>query len=169
DCYCRPGYARYYDCGFCIPLSHPICLLLGKDVIPSEKLCSQRPNEEYSASGGRTCRNTCIDYNTKECMATTMPVPGPFIPVCECKDGFARLPSGECVDALDPRCYEYYKPTPERCAKLGKLYSPFGSACQQGCKDYNPETNLCLQDQSSKPAAEKLMILTEACYCPKGT
>lgn len=56
----------------------------------------------------------------------------------------------------------------ERCAKLGKLYSPFGSACQQGCKDYNPDANICFQSKESIASSTKLMILEKACYCPKG-
>ncbi|KAG4074776.1 hypothetical protein HA402_006415 [Bradysia odoriphaga] len=165
DCYCKPEFARYYDCGPCIPLWSTVCQKLGENVIPSEKLCAERQNEQFSASGGRGCRDTCIDYDTKECMLTTMPVPAPYVPVCECKEDYARLPTGECVEASSSECYEFYKPTPERCAKLGKLYSPFGSACQQGCDDYDPKSNLCLQ--SHQQIANK-MILREACYCPLG-
>lgn len=135
DCYCKPGFARYYDCGPCIPLTSKICQKLGENVIPSEsklfaccsisfgyfenfvflfhiELCAERQNEQFSSSGGRRCRDTCIGYTTIECMATIMPIPSPYLPVCECKEGYARLPNGQCVDALSPECYEYYKPTP---------------------------------------------------------
>lgn len=36
DCYCKTGYARYYQCGPCIPLTHPVCQKLGEGIVPSE-------------------------------------------------------------------------------------------------------------------------------------
>lgn len=84
----------------------------------SVELCAQRPNEQFSSSGGRKCRDTCIGYDTIPCLQSTMPVDAPFDPVCECINGYARLPTGECVDAEDPECYEFYKPTPGKSLSL---------------------------------------------------
>lgn len=127
DCFCKSGYARLTECGPCVSIKFDstcrsrlpptegnffFCLPNRFSDIFSlyKESCRLKPNEELYASGHR-CPNQC-KYLKEICAEIMTHDLYSWIPVCECKTGYARLPNGACVSEKHRECVALYDPTP---------------------------------------------------------
>lgn len=71
----------------------------------------------------RQCENTCERFvvNSMHCPRANSLVLT-WGPRCDCKEGYARLPNGKCVDLNDERCYDLHKPSRGWCTLFGSLF-----------------------------------------------
>ncbi|XP_037037432.1 uncharacterized protein LOC119075146 [Bradysia coprophila] len=107
-CFCKKGFIRLKTVGICVTADNRACRA---KMPPTEEICARKQNERLSEwLYDEPCANTCENYN----VPCNVSVPDGMFwgPHCICEEGFSRLPNRKCVAVDDPKCKEFWNPTP---------------------------------------------------------
>ncbi|XP_037033754.1 uncharacterized protein LOC119072604 [Bradysia coprophila] len=152
DCYCRTGYLRLEADGKCVPMASPECRA---KMPPTKEMCVNRNEEFREYLYDEPCPNTCD--NVKVPCHFQPPNVMVWSPHCVCKDGYSRLPNGNCVPTSEPECEELWQPSVEQCKRRGNEIFDWRSACQTTCEEIiTNEQVRCTSD------------VVIDCFCPDG-
>lgn len=106
DCYCKNGYARLESNGKCVAVTSLACR---SKMPPTKEICDQRNEQLREYLFDEPCPNICEHFK----VPCNVRPPNKMIwsPHCACKEGFSRLPNGNCVPINDSECEELWKPS----------------------------------------------------------
>jgi len=148
QCECKDGYLRHSS-GDCVPEGSPECVEEKKltwTVLPGDK-CSQ--NEVWSNCGG--C-NSCAPQNC----------PTVCTEQCECKDGYLRHSSGDCVLEGSPECVKEAKKAKKQSIPTCETFFRCRVGCHQKCEGNQQCVDNCKTTQCGWSCVDECEILERA-------